>query len=186
MLLPAIGYPSPASTPTEAASWAGEAQTRTAQSELQKFLPLGTDRLLQPVHLHLLAQPHHQVKHTRTHWCIKTQVCITWCVYAESSVFFLLASSQTNGKKAADSKGKKSKQLTLTYTAARLHEKGVLLEIEDLPVTQYGHIKGPPPRHTHTLLFTFFFIILFKLGSWQYTPGVLLLLKVCYRKSLSG
>lgn len=47
-----------------------------------------------------------------------------------------LAFSQVNGKKAVDSKGKKSKQLTLTYTAARLHEKGVLLEIEDLPITQ--------------------------------------------------
>uniref|UniRef100_A0AAR2LFP1 Ras-GAP domain-containing protein n=1 Tax=Pygocentrus nattereri TaxID=42514 RepID=A0AAR2LFP1_PYGNA len=43
-----------------------------------------------------------------------------------------LTASQVNGKKAADSKGKKSKQPTLTYTAARLHEKGVLLEIEDL------------------------------------------------------
>ncbi|XP_053350566.1 ras GTPase-activating-like protein IQGAP3 isoform X1 [Clarias gariepinus] len=51
-----------------------------------------------------------------------------------------LTTSQTNGKKAADSKGKKSKQLTLTYTAARLHEKGVLLEIEDLPVTQFKNV----------------------------------------------
>ena len=44
--------------------------------------------------------------------------------------------SKANGKKAPEGKGKKSKQATLTYTAARLHEKGVLLEIEDLPVTQ--------------------------------------------------
>ncbi|KAL4646730.1 ras GTPase-activating-like protein IQGAP3 [Arapaima gigas] len=36
--------------------------------------------------------------------------------------------------------GKKSKQLALTYTAARLHEKGVLLEIEDLPVTQFKNV----------------------------------------------
>uniref|UniRef100_A0A3B4BP23 Ras GTPase-activating-like protein IQGAP3 n=1 Tax=Pygocentrus nattereri TaxID=42514 RepID=A0A3B4BP23_PYGNA len=41
---------------------------------------------------------------------------------------------------AADSKGKKSKQPTLTYTAARLHEKGVLLEIEDLPITQFKNV----------------------------------------------
>uniref|UniRef100_A0A673YPZ6 IQ motif containing GTPase activating protein 3 n=1 Tax=Salmo trutta TaxID=8032 RepID=A0A673YPZ6_SALTR len=45
-----------------------------------------------------------------------------------------------SGKKAAESKGKKSKQPTLTYTAARLHEKGVLLEIEDLPVTQFKNV----------------------------------------------
>uniref|UniRef100_A0A673YZC1 IQ motif containing GTPase activating protein 3 n=1 Tax=Salmo trutta TaxID=8032 RepID=A0A673YZC1_SALTR len=41
---------------------------------------------------------------------------------------------------AKHSKGKKSKQPTLTYTAARLHEKGVLLEIEDLPVTQFKNV----------------------------------------------
>ncbi|KAI4892427.1 hypothetical protein NFI96_019360, partial [Prochilodus magdalenae] len=51
-----------------------------------------------------------------------------------------LTASQVNGKKAADSKGKKSKQPTLTYTAARLHEKGVLLEIEDLPITQFKNV----------------------------------------------
>uniref|UniRef100_A0A673Z0Q2 IQ motif containing GTPase activating protein 3 n=1 Tax=Salmo trutta TaxID=8032 RepID=A0A673Z0Q2_SALTR len=45
-----------------------------------------------------------------------------------------------NLTKAAESKGKKSKQPTLTYTAARLHEKGVLLEIEDLPVTQFKNV----------------------------------------------
>uniref|UniRef100_A0A8C9WC36 IQ motif containing GTPase activating protein 3 n=1 Tax=Scleropages formosus TaxID=113540 RepID=A0A8C9WC36_SCLFO len=36
--------------------------------------------------------------------------------------------------------GKKNKQLALMYTAARLHEKGVLLEIEDLPVTQFKNV----------------------------------------------
>uniref|UniRef100_A0A8C7LQC0 IQ motif containing GTPase activating protein 3 n=1 Tax=Oncorhynchus mykiss TaxID=8022 RepID=A0A8C7LQC0_ONCMY len=45
-----------------------------------------------------------------------------------------------NLTKSAESKGKKSKQPTLTYTAARLHEKGVLLEIEDLPVTQFKNV----------------------------------------------
>uniref|UniRef100_A0A8C1YA47 IQ motif containing GTPase activating protein 3 n=1 Tax=Cyprinus carpio TaxID=7962 RepID=A0A8C1YA47_CYPCA len=39
----------------------------------------------------------------------------------------------------SDSKGKK-KRVTLSYTAARLHEKGVLLEIEDLPVTQFKNV----------------------------------------------
>ncbi|XP_046891515.1 ras GTPase-activating-like protein IQGAP3 [Hypomesus transpacificus] len=48
--------------------------------------------------------------------------------------------SKANGKKAPEGKGKKSKQATLTYTAARLHEKGVLLEIEDLPVTQFKNV----------------------------------------------
>ncbi|KAM9404075.1 LOW QUALITY PROTEIN: ras GTPase-activating-like protein IQGAP1 [Salvelinus alpinus] len=48
--------------------------------------------------------------------------------------------SKESGKKAAESKGKKSKQPTLTYTAARLHDKGVLLEIEDLPVTQFKNV----------------------------------------------
>uniref|UniRef100_A0A8C7G5T7 IQ motif containing GTPase activating protein 3 n=1 Tax=Oncorhynchus kisutch TaxID=8019 RepID=A0A8C7G5T7_ONCKI len=48
--------------------------------------------------------------------------------------------SKVSGKKSAESKGKKSKQPTLTYTAARLHEKGVLLEIEDLPVTQFKNV----------------------------------------------
>ncbi|XP_076842837.1 ras GTPase-activating-like protein IQGAP3 [Brachyhypopomus gauderio] len=51
-----------------------------------------------------------------------------------------LTASQVNRKKAADSKGKKSRQPTLTYTAARLHQKGVLLEIEDLPVTQFKNV----------------------------------------------
>ena len=39
-------------------------------------------------------------------------------------------------KKPREMKGKKSKKISLKYTAARLHEKGVLLEIEDLQVNQ--------------------------------------------------
>uniref|UniRef100_A0A8C1YAZ4 IQ motif containing GTPase activating protein 3 n=1 Tax=Cyprinus carpio TaxID=7962 RepID=A0A8C1YAZ4_CYPCA len=35
---------------------------------------------------------------------------------------------------------RKKKRVTLSYTAARLHEKGVLLEIEDLPVTQFKNV----------------------------------------------
>uniref|UniRef100_A0A667YS54 IQ motif containing GTPase activating protein 3 n=1 Tax=Myripristis murdjan TaxID=586833 RepID=A0A667YS54_9TELE len=41
--------------------------------------------------------------------------------------------------KTAESKGKR-KPPTLTYSAARLLEKGVLLEIEDLPVTQFKNV----------------------------------------------
>uniref|UniRef100_A0A8C0B1S3 IQ motif containing GTPase activating protein 1 n=1 Tax=Buteo japonicus TaxID=224669 RepID=A0A8C0B1S3_9AVES len=38
------------------------------------------------------------------------------------------------------SKGKNSKKISLKYTAARLHEKGVLLEIEDLQVNQFKNV----------------------------------------------
>uniref|UniRef100_A0A670KGI8 IQ motif containing GTPase activating protein 1 n=1 Tax=Podarcis muralis TaxID=64176 RepID=A0A670KGI8_PODMU len=37
-------------------------------------------------------------------------------------------------------KGKKSKKISLKYTAARLHEKGVLLEIEDLQASQFKNV----------------------------------------------
>lgn len=47
------------------------------------------------------------------------------------SLFFLRVS-----KKPREMKGKKSKKIFLKYTAARLHEKGVLLEIEDLQASQ--------------------------------------------------
>ncbi|XP_073466338.1 LOW QUALITY PROTEIN: ras GTPase-activating-like protein IQGAP3 [Aquarana catesbeiana] len=36
--------------------------------------------------------------------------------------------------------GKNKKQNTLSYSAARLHEKGVLLEIEDLPFSQFRNV----------------------------------------------
>uniref|UniRef100_A0A7M4E8D9 IQ motif containing GTPase activating protein 1 n=1 Tax=Crocodylus porosus TaxID=8502 RepID=A0A7M4E8D9_CROPO len=38
------------------------------------------------------------------------------------------------------SKGKNSKKISLKYTAARLHEKGVLLEIEDLQANQFKNV----------------------------------------------
>uniref|UniRef100_A0A8C4T8Q7 IQ motif containing GTPase activating protein 1 n=1 Tax=Erpetoichthys calabaricus TaxID=27687 RepID=A0A8C4T8Q7_ERPCA len=47
-----------------------------------------------------------------------------------------LASKGKVSKKPGDIKGKKSKQVSQKYTAARLHEKGVLLEIEDLQSSQ--------------------------------------------------
>uniref|UniRef100_A0A803XRK8 IQ motif containing GTPase activating protein 1 n=1 Tax=Meleagris gallopavo TaxID=9103 RepID=A0A803XRK8_MELGA len=40
----------------------------------------------------------------------------------------------------AKMKGKNSKKISLKYTAARLHEKGVLLEIEDLQVNQFKNV----------------------------------------------
>uniref|UniRef100_A0A670ZGL2 IQ motif containing GTPase activating protein 1 n=1 Tax=Pseudonaja textilis TaxID=8673 RepID=A0A670ZGL2_PSETE len=43
-------------------------------------------------------------------------------------------------KKPREMKGKKSKKIFLKYTAARLHEKGVLLEIEDLQASQFKNV----------------------------------------------
>uniref|UniRef100_A0A4W3I1I8 IQ motif containing GTPase activating protein 1 n=1 Tax=Callorhinchus milii TaxID=7868 RepID=A0A4W3I1I8_CALMI len=43
-------------------------------------------------------------------------------------------------KKAGDVKGKKNKQGAQRYTASRLYEKGVLLEIEDLNINQFKNV----------------------------------------------
>ncbi|XP_051776174.1 ras GTPase-activating-like protein IQGAP1 [Erpetoichthys calabaricus] len=51
-----------------------------------------------------------------------------------------LASKGKVSKKPGDIKGKKSKQVSQKYTAARLHEKGVLLEIEDLQSSQFKNV----------------------------------------------
>ncbi|XP_029430405.1 ras GTPase-activating-like protein IQGAP1 [Rhinatrema bivittatum] len=51
-----------------------------------------------------------------------------------------LASKGKVSKKPGEMKGKKSKKISLKYTAARLHEKGVLLEIEDLQVNQFKNV----------------------------------------------
>ncbi|XP_034534751.1 ras GTPase-activating-like protein IQGAP3 [Notolabrus celidotus] len=58
--------------------------------------------------------------------------------YITSCLDNLTASKSTN-KKAAESKGKK-KLPALSYSAARLQEKGVLLEISDLPHTQFKNV----------------------------------------------
>ncbi|XP_038137117.1 ras GTPase-activating-like protein IQGAP3 [Cyprinodon tularosa] len=50
-----------------------------------------------------------------------------------------LTNSKSANKKTAESKGKK-KLPALSYSAARLQEKGVLLEIEDLPSTQFKNV----------------------------------------------
>uniref|UniRef100_A0A8C6QZX3 Ras GTPase-activating-like protein IQGAP1 n=1 Tax=Nannospalax galili TaxID=1026970 RepID=A0A8C6QZX3_NANGA len=51
-----------------------------------------------------------------------------------------LASKGKVSKKPREMKGKKSKKISLKYTAARLHEKGVLLEIEDLQANQFKNV----------------------------------------------
>ncbi|KAG8440576.1 hypothetical protein GDO86_006357 [Hymenochirus boettgeri] len=51
-----------------------------------------------------------------------------------------LASKGKLSKKPGHVKGKKSKNISLKYSAARLHEKGVLLEIEDLQANQFKNV----------------------------------------------
>ncbi|NXM41981.1 IQGA1 protein, partial [Gymnorhina tibicen] len=51
-----------------------------------------------------------------------------------------LASKGKVSKKPREMKGKNSKKIFLKYTAARLHEKGVLLEIEDLQGNQFKNV----------------------------------------------
>uniref|UniRef100_A0A8U7P917 IQ motif containing GTPase activating protein 1 n=1 Tax=Corvus moneduloides TaxID=1196302 RepID=A0A8U7P917_CORMO len=51
-----------------------------------------------------------------------------------------LASKERVSKKPREMKGKNSKKISLKYTAARLHEKGVLLEIEDLQGSQFKNV----------------------------------------------
>ncbi|XP_045901398.1 ras GTPase-activating-like protein IQGAP3 isoform X2 [Micropterus dolomieu] len=59
--------------------------------------------------------------------------------YITSCLDNLTATSKSTNKKAAESKGKK-KLPALSYNAARLQEKGVLLEIQDLPATQFKNV----------------------------------------------
>ncbi|XP_047216426.1 ras GTPase-activating-like protein IQGAP3 isoform X2 [Girardinichthys multiradiatus] len=59
--------------------------------------------------------------------------------YITSCLDNLTANSKLTSKKAAESRGKK-KLPALSYSAARLQEKGVLLEIEDLPTTQFKNV----------------------------------------------
>ncbi|KAM4568064.1 ras GTPase-activating-like protein IQGAP3 [Fundulus diaphanus] len=59
--------------------------------------------------------------------------------YITSCLDNLTANSKLPNKKAAESRGKK-KPPALSYSAARLQEKGVLLEIEDLPTTQFKNV----------------------------------------------
>ncbi|XP_067365190.1 ras GTPase-activating-like protein IQGAP3 isoform X2 [Channa argus] len=58
--------------------------------------------------------------------------------YITSCLDNLTKNSKRTNKKAAESRAKKLP--ALSYSAARLHEKGVLLEIEDLPSTQFKNV----------------------------------------------
>ncbi|XP_032415434.1 ras GTPase-activating-like protein IQGAP3 isoform X1 [Xiphophorus hellerii] len=59
--------------------------------------------------------------------------------YITSCLDYLTTSSKGTNRNAAESRGKK-KLPALSYSAARLQEKGVLLEIEDLPTTQFRNV----------------------------------------------
>ncbi|XP_048381646.1 ras GTPase-activating-like protein IQGAP3 isoform X2 [Stegostoma tigrinum] len=60
--------------------------------------------------------------------------------YIKTCLGNLATNGQGLGKKASASKGKKGKAPSLNYTAAHLREKGVLLEIEDLPISQFRNV----------------------------------------------
>ncbi|XP_008296555.1 ras GTPase-activating-like protein IQGAP3 [Stegastes partitus] len=59
--------------------------------------------------------------------------------YITSCLDNLTANSKSTNKKTTDNKGKK-KLPALSYSGARLQEKGVLLEIEELPATQFKNV----------------------------------------------
>uniref|UniRef100_A0A3B5QSV7 IQ motif containing GTPase activating protein 3 n=1 Tax=Xiphophorus maculatus TaxID=8083 RepID=A0A3B5QSV7_XIPMA len=59
--------------------------------------------------------------------------------YITSCLDYLTTGSKGTNRNAAESRGKK-KLPALSYSAARLQEKGVLLEIEDLPTTQFRNV----------------------------------------------
>ncbi|XP_058863347.1 ras GTPase-activating-like protein IQGAP1 [Acipenser ruthenus] len=60
--------------------------------------------------------------------------------YIKTCLDKLAARGRVNGKKAGEGRGKQVKPASLNYTAARLYEKGVLLEIEDLPISQFKNV----------------------------------------------
>ncbi|KAM8869411.1 ras GTPase-activating-like protein IQGAP3 isoform 2-T2 [Spinachia spinachia] len=72
--------------------------------------------------------------------------------YITSCLDNLTTNSKSTNKKTADSK---KKILVLSYSAARLQEKGVLLEIEELPSTQFKNvvfdIMAAPQRGTFSI-----------------------------------
>ncbi|XP_061650729.1 ras GTPase-activating-like protein IQGAP3 isoform X3 [Phyllopteryx taeniolatus] len=59
--------------------------------------------------------------------------------YIASCLDELTADGRATGKKTPDVRGKK-KVPVVSYTASRLHDKGVLLEIQELPTTQFKNV----------------------------------------------
>lgn len=58
---------------------------------------------------------------------------------SKHKLLFVFVSPLRLSKKPGDNKAKKSKQVSQKYTASRLHEKGVLIAIEDLQPNQSVH-----------------------------------------------
>ena len=58
--------------------------------------------------------------------------------------------SKSSGKLPEKLKSK----LTLRYTAAKLHEKGVLLEVDGLPTTQFRNVQFEISPTDHNGVFT--------------------------------
>ena len=71
-------------------------------------------------------------------WFFLFWVCVIGWVEASKHRLYkpIYSSLLRLSKKPGDAKAKKSKQVSQKYTAARLHEKGVLIEIEDLQTNQ--------------------------------------------------
>uniref|UniRef100_A0A3Q2QU79 IQ motif containing GTPase activating protein 1 n=1 Tax=Fundulus heteroclitus TaxID=8078 RepID=A0A3Q2QU79_FUNHE len=65
-----------------------------------------------------------------------------------TEILDLMASPEQLSKKPGDSKAKKSKQVSQKYTAARLHEKGVLISIDDLQPNYKNAIFEISPSET--------------------------------------
>lgn len=77
-------------------------------------------------------------------------------------------------------------KLTLRYTAAKLHEKGVLLEVDGLPTTQFRNVQFEITPTDHNGVFTicgkFMGVELEKIEidiqvSWNVNPAFLSLLR---------
>ena len=58
------------------------------------------------------------------------------------------------GKSSGKLPEKLKSKLTLRYTAAKLHEKGVLLEVDGLPTTQFRNVQFEISPTDHNGVFT--------------------------------
>ncbi|TNN02041.1 hypothetical protein fugu_009528 [Takifugu bimaculatus] len=71
--------------------------------------------------------------------CFHSEQVDYYSDYITSCLDNLTAKSKLTNRKAAEGKGRK-KLCAVSYSAVQLHEKGVLLEIQDLPNTQFKNV----------------------------------------------
>eukprot|EP00066_Takifugu_rubripes_P014258 XP_011603524.1 PREDICTED: ras GTPase-activating-like protein IQGAP3 [Takifugu rubripes] len=71
--------------------------------------------------------------------CFHSEQVDYYSDYITSCLDNLTAKSKLTNRKAAEGKGRK-KLCVVSYSAVQLHEKGVLLEIQDLPNTQFKNV----------------------------------------------